>query len=70
MKVNNKLKNSIMENLKKNSTVKDIEFTHYWVSGFGWKTTIFQPEDFIEVEKLGENKEDGIVFIAINDSRG
>lgn len=47
-----------------------IEFTHCWVSGFGWEDTIFLPEDFIEVEKLGENKEDGIVFIAINDSGG
>ena len=43
------------------------EFTHYWVSGFGWQKTIFQPEDFTMIEKLGENEKDGIVFIGIND---
>jgi hypothetical protein len=48
----------------------NIEFTHYWVSGFGWESTIFQPEDFVEVEKLGESEKDGFVFIAINDAGG
>ncbi len=46
--------------------MKSIKFTHYWVSGFGWENTIFLPEDFIEVEKLGKNEKDGIVFIATN----
>jgi len=47
-----------------------IIFTHYWVSGFGWEPTIYQPEDFIEVEKMGENEIDGTVFIAINEKGG
>jgi len=50
--------------------IKNIEFTHYWISGFGWENTIFIPEDFVQVEKLGENDKDGIVFIAINDNGG
>lgn len=47
-----------------------IEFTGYWVSGFGWENTIFQPEDFVSIEELGRNDIDGIVFLAINDSGG
>lgn len=46
------------------------KFTHYWVSGFGWEPTVFQQEYFVTVEKLGENKEDGVVFLAINESGG
>jgi len=46
--------------------MSNIEFTHYWVTGFGWEHTIFQVEDFVEVEKLGESEQDGFVFIAIN----
>ena len=49
---------------------RKIEFTHYWVSGFGWENTIFSPEDFVEVEELGENKKDGVVFLAINNAGG
>lgn len=49
--------------------MSNIEFTHYWVSGFGWENTIFQPEDFVEVENLGESEKD-VVFIAINDAGG
>lgn len=41
-----------------------MKFTHYWVEGFGWENTIFQPEHFIEVEKLGENKE-GTIYLGI-----
>lgn len=47
-----------------------IKFTHDWVSGFGWENTIFLPEDFVEVEKLGENEIDGVVFIATNEHGG
>ena len=39
-------------------------FTHYWVTGFGWENTIFQPEDFVDVEIMGENDEDGTIFCA------
>jgi len=39
-------------------------FTHYFVTGFGWENTIFQPKDFKEVEKLGESNE-GVVYIGI-----
>jgi len=45
-----------------------MQFTHYWVSGFGWENTTFQPEDFIEVEILGENEKDGVIFIATSDN--
>jgi hypothetical protein len=41
-----------------------MNFTHYWVESFGWENTIFQPSDFKEVEKLGENKE-GIIYLGI-----
>jgi hypothetical protein len=41
-----------------------MKFTHYWVTDFGWENTIFQPTDFKEVEKLGENKE-GIIYLGI-----
>ena len=47
-----------------------IEFTHYWVSGFGWENTIYQPEDFVEVEILGENEKDGVCFLALNENGG
>lgn len=47
-----------------------IEFTHYWVSGFGWENTIYQPEDFIIVEKMGFNDIDGHIFLGINDNGG
>lgn len=43
-----------------------VVFTHLWVSGFGWENTIFLPSDFEEVEKLGENTNDGTIFIGVN----
>lgn len=43
-----------------------VEFTHYWVSGFGWENTIFQQEDFETVEEMGCNDTDGHIFIGIN----
>lgn len=46
-----------------------MEFTHYWVSGFGWENTIYQPEDFVTVEEMGFNDEDGYIFIGINEKR-
>lgn len=45
-------------------------FTHYWVTDFGWENTIYLPEDFEEVEVLGENDKDGTIFICINDRGG
>lgn len=42
-----------------------IQFTHYWVTGFGWSNTIFQEEDFVTVELLGHNNVDGSVFLGI-----
>jgi len=47
-----------------------IVFTHYWVSGFGWENTIFQPEDFSEVETMGYNDTDGYIFLGINEVGG
>ena len=43
------------------------EFTGYWVTGFGWEDTIFQPGDFETVEIMGENEIDGVIFLAINE---
>lgn len=47
--------------------MKNIEFTHYWVSGFGWENTIFQPEDFVTVEEMGYTDEDGYIFLLIDE---
>ena len=44
-------------------TMDSAQFTHYWVTGFGWENTIFLPTDFDTVEILGENEE-GTVFLA------
>ena len=41
---------------------KEINFTHYWIEGLGWKETIYKPDDFITVEKLGESEE-GIIYL-------
>lgn len=47
----------------------NLNFTHYWVTGFGWEVTIFLPTDFVKVEYFG--KGDGyLVFIGISDSGG
>jgi len=43
-----------------------VEFTHYWVSGFGWENTIFQQDDFEKVEEMGYNDADGYIFLGIN----
>lgn len=45
-----------------------VDFTHLWVSGFGWENTIFLPEDFQSVELLGENKKDGIIYLAYQEN--
>lgn len=45
-----------------------VRFSHLWVSGFGWENTILSPEDFEEVELLGESEKDGKVYIAIQDN--
>lgn len=50
--------------------MKNVNFTHYWVTGFGWENTIFLPSDFESVEILGENENDGTVFLCINDKGG
>lgn len=44
-----------------------LEFTHYWVTGFGWENTIFLSSDFCEVEEFGRDG-DIIIFIGINES--
>lgn len=49
---------------------KQMEFSHYWVSGFGWENTIYQPEDFVTVEEMGFNDIDGHIFLGINDKGG
>lgn len=46
-----------------------IEFTHYWISEFGWEDTVYLPEDFIKVEELGRNSE-GVIFLGINEFGG
>ena len=45
--------------------MRKIEFTHYWVSGFGWENTIYLQSDFEEVEALGYNDKDGYIFMGI-----
>ena len=50
-----------MGNLKTRVTL-----THYWVSGFGWETTIFLPDDFETFEVLGHNNIDGYIYIGVN----
>tara|TARA_R110000765_G_C18860862_1_gene599995 strand:+ start:806 stop:1111 length:306 start_codon:yes stop_codon:yes gene_type:complete len=42
---------------------EEITFTHLKTDGDKWETTIFLPEDFESVEKLCENKDDGIVYL-------
>ena len=46
--------------------MKNMEFTGYWVSGFGWEDTIFLPKDFVTVEEMGFNDIDGHIFLGIN----
>jgi hypothetical protein len=46
--------------------MRKIEFTHYWVSGFGWENTIYLQSDFEEVEVMGYNDKDGYIFIGIS----
>ena len=46
------------------------EFTHYWVTGFGWENTIYLQGDFVSVEILGQNETDGTVFLCINELGG
>jgi hypothetical protein len=42
--------------------MKTVIFTHLWVTTFGWENTIYSPSDFKEVEELGRNDIDGIIF--------
>jgi hypothetical protein len=41
---------------------KEIVFTHYWVTDFGWENTIYLPSDFKEVEEAGRNKDEVIFY--------
>lgn len=50
--------------------MEEIKFTHYWVTGKGWEVTVLQPEDFVEVEEMGHNPEDGVLFFAENEKNG
>ena len=47
-----------------------MEFTHYWVSGFGWENTIYQQKDFATVDEIGYNDIDGHIFLGINEQGG
>ncbi len=47
----------------------EVNFTHYWVTGFGWEETVFLPSDFIEVEEFGKDG-NTIIFIGIDNSGG
>lgn len=47
--------------------MEEVKFTHYWVTGKGWEVTIYQPSDFVEVEEMGYNPEDGIIFIGVSE---
>lgn len=42
-----------------------VTITHLWVKDFGWENTILIENDFIELEKLGENEKDGLVLIGL-----
>ena len=39
-----------------------VRFTHLFVKGFGWENTIYQEEDFEQVECLGANDKDGTIY--------
>jgi len=45
-----------------------VKVTHYWDSYRGWISTNLRLGDFKHVEILGENKIDGIIFIAWTES--
>lgn len=44
------------------------QFTHCLINGVWHECRIFKTDDFIELDKLGENEEDGEVFIAVGKS--
>ena len=44
-----------------------MNFTHLWVNGFGWETTIFLPSDFDKVIKFPiKDKSESQIFYAYN----
>jgi len=45
-----------------------ISFTHLWVDNFGLENTIFDSNDFAEIELLAKTKKDGSVYIAIQNN--
>ena len=67
-RVDENISNKTIEALNKISEIlinmkKEIIFTHFWVSGFGWENTIYHPSDFEEVIEAGKNDE-GVIFYA------
>lgn len=46
-----------------------IEFTHEWVTSFGWISTIFKVEDFKEVHQLFKKDNNNVLFIAQNKNK-
>ena len=38
-------------------------FTHLWVDDFGWENTIYNSDDFDNVELLAETDKDGKVYL-------
>ena len=49
--------------------IHNVRFTHLWVDDFGWENTIYQIEDFAEIEVFGMDNEVGILlFFGIFDN--
>ena len=44
-----------------------VKITHYHVKEFGWESTIYQPEDFDELDLLGKTVHGEYVFTGIHD---
>ena len=43
-------------------------FTHQYIPEFGFENTIYLHSDFKEVEELGRNDIDGVIFLGTFDS--
>ena len=46
----------------------EVTFTHLWVKGFGWETTVYHLEDFEEVKEFVETDTVEKYFIGIFDN--
>lgn len=38
----------------------NLEFTHFWVDGFGWENTIYIPSDFERIEFFGQHEQEKV----------